>query len=227
MDNQIEKQECATCRAIGMVLAAIIVGLITYYLLHTQALWVAIVVLLSLLIFGVFFVNWFCCRNVKATTAKVTPEAAQPTETAPVVTPEPVVKVAPEPVVAPTPEPVAAPVSAPEPVVEGDYDGDGKDEGADEGTQPEVLAGPRDGKADDLKKIKGVGPKLEKLLNSMGFYHFDQIANWTADETAWVDANLEGFKGRVSRDNWVSQSKTLAAGEETEFSKKVDKGGVY
>lgn len=88
------------------------------------------------------------------------------------------------------------------------------------GKKPEALEKPRGGGADDLKKIKGVGPKLEKLLNSLGFYHYDQIANWTADEVAWVDANLEGFKGRVTRDDWVSQAKTLAAGGETEFSKR-------
>ncbi|HHB80712.1 MAG TPA: hypothetical protein ENK83_03050 [Aliiroseovarius sp.] len=108
-----------------------------------------------------------------------------------------------------------------------DYDGDGVIEGTDEGTRPEALSGPRDGKADDLKRIKGVGPKMEQLCNKLGFYHFDQIAAWTADEVAWVDANLEGFKGRVSRDDWVAQAKLLAAGGETEFSKKVDKGDVY
>ncbi|MBT8457854.1 MAG: fused NADH-quinone oxidoreductase subunit E/endonuclease, partial [Alphaproteobacteria bacterium] len=75
--------------------------------------------------------------------------------------------------------------------------------------------------------IKGVGPKLEAMLNRMGFYHYDQVAGWTADEVAWVDDNLEGFKGRVSRDNWVEQAATLAAGGETDFSKKVDKGDVY
>jgi len=95
------------------------------------------------------------------------------------------------------------------------------------GRKPEPMSAPRDGKADDLKQIKGVGPKLEKLLHSMGFYHFDQIAGWSADEVAWVDENLEGFKGRVSRDGWIAQAKTLAAGGETEFSKRVDEGDVY
>ncbi|MBF9045229.1 NADH:ubiquinone oxidoreductase, partial [Rhodobacterales bacterium HKCCE4037] len=98
---------------------------------------------------------------------------------------------------------------------------------ADAGTRPAALDGPRGGQADDLKRIKGVGPKLEKLCNELGFYHFDQIANWSADEVAWVDANLQGFKGRVSRDNWVEQARLLAAGGETEFSKKVDDGDVY
>ncbi len=61
----------------------------------------------------------------------------------------------------------------------------------------------------------------------MGFYHFDQVAAWTEAEVAWVDDNLEGFKGRVTRDEWVSQAKLLAAGGETDFSKKVDEGDVY
>ena len=108
-----------------------------------------------------------------------------------------------------------------------DYDGDGVIEGKDEGTKPSTLTAARDGKADDLKQIKGIGPKLEKLCNKLGFYHFDQVAAWTSDEVAWVDANLEGFKGRVSRDAWVSQAKILAAGGETEFSKKVEGGDVY
>ena len=96
-----------------------------------------------------------------------------------------------------------------------------------EAAKPTGLTEARGGKPDDLKKIKGVGPKLEKLLHSMGFFHFDQVANWTEAEIAWVDDNLEGFKGRVTRDSWVEQAKTLAAGEETAFSKKVEDGDVY
>ena len=104
------------------------------------------------------------------------------------------------------------------------YEGEAAPEPAE---KPATLEGPRDGSADDLKKIKGVGPKMEGLLNSMGFFHFDQVAAWTDAEVAWVDDNLEGFKGRVSRDNWVEQAKLLASGGETEFSKKVGEGGVY
>ncbi|WP_366142872.1 endonuclease [Pseudooceanicola sp.] len=95
------------------------------------------------------------------------------------------------------------------------------------GRKPQALSAARDGVADDLKRIKGVGPKLEILLNELGIYHFDQVAAWGADEVAWVDQNLKGFKGRVSRDGWVAQATTLAAGGETEFSQRVDKGGVY
>ncbi|MGP6085526.1 endonuclease [Antarctobacter jejuensis] len=108
-----------------------------------------------------------------------------------------------------------------------DYDGDGIIEGIDEGEKPALLDGPRDGGADDLKQIKGIGPKMEKLCNSLGIYHFDQIAAWTDQEIAWVDANLEGFKGRVSRDEWVAQAKVLAEGGQTSFSARVQDGGVY
>jgi len=98
---------------------------------------------------------------------------------------------------------------------------------ADAPRRPAGLTGARGGAADDLKRIKGVGPKLEQLCHSLGFYHFDQIAAWTADEIAWVDDNLEGFKGRVTRDDWVAQARILAAGGTTEFSDRVDKGEVY
>jgi len=77
--------------------------------------------------------------------------------------------------------------------------------------KPQSLTAARGGKPDDLKLIKGIGPKLEILCNRLGFYHFDQIAAWTAAEIAWVDDNLEGFKGRVSRDNWVGQARVLAS----------------
>jgi len=93
--------------------------------------------------------------------------------------------------------------------------------------RPAGLAAARAGSADDLKRIKGIGPKLELLCHSLGFYHFDQIAGWTADEIAWVDDNLEGFKGRVTRDDWVVQARILAAGGSTEFASRVDQGEVY
>jgi NADH-quinone oxidoreductase subunit E len=77
---------------------------------------------------------------------------------------------------------------------------------------PELLKSPRGGKGDDLKLIWGVGPKLEKMLNGMGVWHFDQIASWGKAELAWADERLEGFKGRAARDEWVKQSKKLAKG---------------
>jgi NADH-quinone oxidoreductase subunit E len=80
------------------------------------------------------------------------------------------------------------------------------------GRRPAGLAAARNDKGDDLTIIKGIGPKLAALCHSLGFHHFDQIAAWTEDEIAWVDDNLEGFKGRVTRDGWVAQAKALAAG---------------
>ncbi|MEO0752856.1 MAG: NADH:ubiquinone oxidoreductase [Pseudomonadota bacterium] len=127
-----------------------------------------------------------------------------------------------KPKAAPKPKPAAKPKAKPAPKAEpvaaaaaGDAD------------KPAGLTAARDGKPDNLKEIKGVGPKLEKLLNSMGYYHFDQVAAWKKKEVAWVDENLEGFKGRVTRDEWVKQAKILAKGGATEFSKKVGKGDVY
>ena len=78
--------------------------------------------------------------------------------------------------------------------------------------KPKSLTKARGGKPDDLKLIKGVGPKLEALCNKLGFYHFDQIASWTEKEIAWVDDNLEGFKGSVTREDWVQQASDLMNG---------------
>jgi predicted flap endonuclease-1-like 5' DNA nuclease len=121
---------------------------------------------------------------------------------------------------APAPAAEAAPVTAPVAQVT-------EVEAVEDAVRPEALSGARDGGADDLKMITGVGPKLEIMLNELGFYHFDQIAGWNAAEVAWVNDNLTGFKGRVSRDNWVEQARKLASGQETEFSKRVSDGDVY
>ncbi|MCG3266502.1 NADH-quinone oxidoreductase subunit NuoE [Yoonia sp. I 8.24] len=75
--------------------------------------------------------------------------------------------------------------------------------------QPLTLDAARETGADDLKKISGVGPKLEGVLNDLGFWHFDQIADWTDAQVAWVDSRLK-FKGRIIRDNWMAQAKELA-----------------
>ena len=74
--------------------------------------------------------------------------------------------------------------------------------------KPRTLTKARKAGADDLKLISGVGPKLEGVLNDLGFYHFDQVAAWTPDHIAWVDARLK-FKGRIERDDWISQAKKL------------------
>jgi len=68
------------------------------------------------------------------------------------------------------------------------------------------------GAADDLKKIGGVGPALEKKLNALGVTRFDQIAAFTEDDIKRVDEVLN-FKGRIEREDWVGQAKTLAGAE--------------
>lgn len=77
---------------------------------------------------------------------------------------------------------------------------------------PALLKKPRGGKADDLTKIKGLGPKMRDTLNGLGIYHYDQIATWTETEAAWVDAEVKA-RGRVARDGWVEQAKALVGKE--------------
>jgi len=95
---------------------------------------------------------------------------------------------APEPAPEPTPEP------APEP--------------APEAVQARGLDAAIGGKADDLKIISGIGPKLEQTLNGLGIFHFEQIAGWGAKDVSEVD-DLLSFKGRIERDDWIAQAKKL------------------
>ncbi|MFN3170325.1 MAG: 50S ribosomal protein L21 [Hyphomicrobiales bacterium] len=84
---------------------------------------------------------------------------------------------------------------------------------ASAGDLPEgaLFAAP-EGAADDLKKISGVGPVLEKKLNALGITTFAQVAAFTPEDIAKVDDALS-FKGRIDRDNWLEQAATLAKGE--------------
>ncbi|MCR8723276.1 hypothetical protein [Frigidibacter sp. ROC022] len=91
------------------------------------------------------------------------------------------------------------------------------------GTTPasSASAGP-----DDLKQIKGVGPKLESTLHGLGITTFAQIAGWSAADIAEIEPKLK-FSGRIERDGWIEQAKTLAEGGTTAFAAKVKKGDVY
>ncbi len=66
-------------------------------------------------------------------------------------------------------------------------------------------------KKDDLKQISGVGPALEKKLHGLGVTSFQQIADWKAADIKEVDEKLN-FKGRIQREGWVKQAKSLAKG---------------
>jgi predicted flap endonuclease-1-like 5' DNA nuclease len=76
-----------------------------------------------------------------------------------------------------------------------------------EGVAPALFEKPV-GRPDDLLKIKGIGPKLGQLLNSLGVWHYRQIAGWTPAEVAWVNAKID-FKGRIQREGWQAQATAL------------------
>ena len=79
------------------------------------------------------------------------------------------------------------------------------------GVEPtNLLKEARGGQPDDLKKISGVGPKLEGVLHEIGVFHFDQIAAWGPAEIAYMDDCLS-FKGRIERDDWIAQATQFAA----------------
>lgn len=73
---------------------------------------------------------------------------------------------------------------------------------------------------DDLQKIRGIGVLIEKKLNVMGVYSYDQIANWSAGDIHRVSSALD-FKGRIEREDWVQQARILASGGQTEFSRRL------
>ncbi|WP_341987627.1 hypothetical protein [Azorhizobium sp. AG788] len=78
------------------------------------------------------------------------------------------------------------------------------------GRPPPLLAAP-EGMADDLKRLKGIGPQNERRLNTLGIYHLRQIAAWSPEEVHWVGATL-AFPGRIEREQWVAQAKALLDG---------------
>jgi len=73
----------------------------------------------------------------------------------------------------------------------------------------ELLTAPR-GAPDDLAKLTGVGPQIVKKLNEHGVFHYWQVAAMTTEEVEKLDADLK-FNGRIARDHWVDQARTLLA----------------
>ncbi len=128
------------------------------------------------------------------------PPATPSEPAAPVMPVAPVTRV--EPVVPPSANPAAVPM---QPV--------GRME------RPRGLDAPRGGKPDDLLLIRGIGPKNQKILHTLGFFHFDQIAAWTAEQIDWVDDHLK-FNGRIGREEWVEQARLLHAGNDEEFERR-------
>lgn len=77
--------------------------------------------------------------------------------------------------------------------------------------------------ADNLRLLKGVGPKLAALLTQLGITRFDQIAAWTDADVARIDPQLGNFKGRIVRDSWIEQARYLAANDIAGFEAKFGK----
>ena len=88
--------------------------------------------------------------------------------------------------------------------------------------RPLTLPGPRNGVPDNLQRIRGIGQKNEELLNSLGIFHFGQLAAWTPAEARWV-ANHLAFPERIERDDWVGQAIILATGGDTGYVKVAER----
>ncbi|MEP2989706.1 MAG: hypothetical protein ABJN65_12625 [Parasphingorhabdus sp.] len=115
---------------------------------------------------------------------------------------------------APTPAPKPAPRPRKKPVVE-------ETKTPPPPGKPKIAAAV--GEPDNLRLIKGVGPKLNGLLNKLGVTRFDQIAAWKAADIAEMDQYLETFSGRITRDSWIDQAKFLAKDDIAGFEKKYGK----
>ena len=88
--------------------------------------------------------------------------------------------------------------------------------------RPAGLGAPRGGVPDNLTRIKGIGQRNEELLNSLGIFHFGQIAAWTPGEVRWIGQYL-AFPERIERDDWVGQAIALASGLDTGFEKSAER----
>src|SRR6056297_2610892 len=98
------------------------------------------------------------------------------------------------------------PAAEPEPAAEPTEDGETR------AVKPATLHDSAPTEPDDLKAIKGGGPKLESELNAIGLYTYEQIAGLTPENLVWIDDNLTSFKGRSVRDDWVGQAADLMKG---------------
>jgi len=90
---------------------------------------------------------------------------------------------------------------------------------------PAPAPAPAPAAADDLSRIKGLGPKIATLLGELGVTSFAQIAAWSEEDVTRMDAQLGRFAGRITRDQWVEQARLLAAGDEAGFTEKFGRNG--
>ena len=130
---------------------------------------------------------------------------AQESVAAATLVPEIIPAVAPLPPVAPVAVAEPDSLAAPPPLAEG----------------PVPVAPTTD--SDDLRRLKGVGPKIVTLLQSEGITRYAQIAAWTEADLAAINAKLGSFAGRPQRDSWVEQARLLAAGDVAGYEAKFGK----
>jgi len=111
------------------------------------------------------------------------------------------------------PAPVIAPVAAPSPARRlaglGARDEQVSVLPLQQVQRPPELPAPRQSGPDDLKRIKGIGPKTEAALNDLGIYHFDQIGAWRPAHLDWLEGRI-ATKGRIHREQWIEQATLLA-----------------
>lgn len=89
--------------------------------------------------------------------------------------------------------------------------------------EPAPAPAPAAPAADDLTRMKGVGPRLADRLNSVGVTSFAQIAALTPEEAEALDARLGDFQGRIHRDRWIEQAGFLARGDIAGFEETFGK----
>lgn len=122
---------------------------------------------------------------------------------------------------APAPAPAPAPKAEPAAAAAG-IGGAGAAVGTAVAEESEAAQARPDG-ADDLTKLKGVGPKLAAQLNALGVTSFAQIAGWSEADIDRVDDQLGRFKGRIRRDDWIGQAKLLASGDTAAYEARFGK----
>jgi predicted flap endonuclease-1-like 5' DNA nuclease len=81
------------------------------------------------------------------------------------------------------------------------------------------------GKADNLRRLIGIGPVNEKLLKAQGVTTYAQIAAWTAADIKRIE-DVMNFDGRIARERWIEQARLLAAGDEKEFARQFPTAGT-
>lgn len=86
-------------------------------------------------------------------------------------------------------------------------------------------AAPTAAKADNLRRLIGIGPVNDKLLKGLGVTTYAQIAAWTAADVKRIEDTLN-FDGRIAREKWIEQAKLLAAGDEKEFARQFPTAGT-